>query len=80
MKEQILENFLNNYILHTKILKPKFIANRFCKEVLYILPERLKRKTITPELRQKRQKLTKQFLKIIKKRNYKKEGNLYFAD
>lgn len=79
MLENKLELFLDRYITHTKILKPKFIANNFMKNELNILPKDLTIKNITLELKEKRKNIAIEFLKILKKRKYRKENSIYIV-
>lgn len=80
MNEQTLEIFLDQYISHTKVLSPNFVANRFCKEILLISSKDLMRKGISLETKKLRNDISKKFLGIFKKRNYRKEGNLHYSD
>ena len=74
-----LENFLDNYISHTKILKPLYVANRMCKEILLIPSKDLTRKGISEENKELRNNLAKKFLKLFQKRKYKKDFRFYIA-
>lgn len=74
------ENFLDFYILNfCKMLKDKFIANRYMKEILKIPAKDLMGRRISKENKQLRKDLTKKFLKIIRERNYEKDVNIFIA-
>ena len=75
-----LESFLDDYIMHTKLLTPLYIANRFCKDILEIPAKELMRRRISPELKSKRKDLSNEFLEIIKDRKYPKDNKFYIAD
>ena len=74
-----LNNFLDQYLIHTKILRPLYVANRFCKEILLIPSKDLMRKGISEENKNLRNNIAKKFLKIFQKRKYKKDFRFYIG-
>ena len=71
-----LKELFDWYILEYKICKNTFLANRYMKDVLGIPSETLrkKKKDQTPEFKEMKKKIIKEFTKLIN--TYVKEGKL----